>query len=156
MAFENGFVIETKGRTDILDITPKVERAVSKSGVHSGIVLVFTPGSTAGLTTIEYEPGAISDLKDAIARIAPEGMAYAHDARWGDGNGFSHVRAALLGPSLSLPLQGGRTRHRNLAADSPGRFRQPPEKQAGGSPDYRGCALINPSRTRTRWRVDRK
>ena len=107
MAFENGFVIETKGRTDILDITPKVERAVSKSGVHSGIVLVFTPGSTAGLTTIEYEPGAISDLKDAIARIAPEGMAYAHDARWGDGNGFSHVRAALLGPSLSLPLREG-------------------------------------------------
>ncbi len=107
MAFENGFVIETKGRTDILDITPKVERAVSKSGVRSGIVLVFTPGSTAGLTTIEYEPGAISDLKDAIARIAPEGMAYAHDARWGDGNGFSHVRAALLGPSLSLPLREG-------------------------------------------------
>ena len=69
--------------------------------------MVFTPGSTAGLTTIEYETGAISDLKDAIARIAPEGMAYAHDARWGDGNGFSHVRAALLGPSLALPLREG-------------------------------------------------
>ena len=107
MAFEDGFVIETKGRTDILDITPQVERAVSKSGISSGIVVVFVPGSTAGLTTIEYEPGAISDLKDAIARIAPEGMAYAHDARWGDGNGFSHVRAALLGPSLALPLREG-------------------------------------------------
>ena len=107
MAFEDGFVVETKRRTDILDITTQVERAVSKSGVSSGIVLVFTPGSTAGLTTIEYEPGAISDLKDAIARIAPEGMAYAHDARWGDGNGFSHVRAALLGPSLALPLREG-------------------------------------------------
>ena len=67
MAFEDGFVVETKGRTDILDITPQVERAVSRSGVRSGIVVVFTPGSTAGLTTIEYEPGAISDLKDAIA-----------------------------------------------------------------------------------------
>ncbi len=107
MAFEDGFVVETNGRTDILDITPQVERAVSASGVQSGIVLVFTPGSTAGLTTIEYEPGAISDLKDAIARIAPEGAAYAHDARWGDGNGFSHVRAALLGPSLALPLREG-------------------------------------------------
>ncbi len=107
MAFEDGFVIETKGFADVLDITPQVEQVVSASGVQSGIVLVFTPGSTAGLTTIEYEPGAVSDLKDAIARIAPEGIAYAHDARWGDGNGFSHVRAALLGPSLSLPVRGG-------------------------------------------------
>ena len=107
MAFEDGFVVETKRRTDILDITTQVERAVSKSGISSGIVVVFTPGSTAGLTTMEFESGAISDLKDAIARIAPEGMAYAHDARWGDGNGFSHVRAALLGPSLSLPLREG-------------------------------------------------
>ena len=107
MAFEDGFVVETKRRTDVVNITTQVERAVSKSGISSGIVLVFTPGSTAGLTTIEYEPGAISDLKDAIARIAPEGMAYAHDARWGDGNGFSHVRAALLGPSLALPLREG-------------------------------------------------
>ena len=107
MAFEDGFVVETKRRTDVVDITTQVERAVSRSGVRSGIVVVFTPGSTAGLTTMEFESGAISDLKDAIARIAPEGMAYAHDARWGDGNGFSHVRAALLGPSLSLPLREG-------------------------------------------------
>ena len=107
MVFEEGFVVETKGFTDVLDVTPQVERIVSASGVRSGIVLAFTPGSTAGLTTIEYEPGAVSDLKDAVARIAPEGIAYAHDARWGDGNGFSHVRAALLGPSLSLPVRGG-------------------------------------------------
>ncbi len=107
MAFEGGFVVETKGFTDVLDVTPKVERIVSASGVGSGIVLAFTPGSTAGLTTIEYEPGAVSDLKDAVARLAPEGIAYAHDARWGDGNGFSHVRAALLGPSLALPVRGG-------------------------------------------------
>ena len=107
MAFEDGFVVETKGRTDILDITPQVERAVSASGVRCGIVLVFVPGSTAGLTTMEYESGAIVDLKSVIDRIAPEGAAYAHDARWGDGNGFSHVRAALLGPSLALPLREG-------------------------------------------------
>ena len=107
MAFEDGFVVETKRRTDVVNITTQVERAVSKSGISSGIVVVFTPGSTAGLTTMEFESGAISDLKDAIARIAPEGMAYAHDARWGDGNGFSHVRAALLGPSLALPLREG-------------------------------------------------
>ena len=107
MAFEEGFVVETKGFTDILNITPQVERIVSASGVQSGIILVFTPGSTAGLTTIEYEPGAVADLKDAISRLAPEGAAYAHDARWGDGNGFSHVRAALLGPSLALPLREG-------------------------------------------------
>ncbi len=107
MAFEDGFVVETKGFADVLDVTPQVERAVSESGVQSGIVLAFTPGSTAGLTTMEYEPGAVSDLKDAVARIAPEGIAYAHDARWGDGNGFSHVRAALLGPSLALPIRGG-------------------------------------------------
>lgn len=105
--FEDGFVVETKGFTDVLDITPQVQQVVSASGVGSGIVLAFTPGSTAGLTTIEYEPGAVSDLKDAIARLAPEGIAYAHDARWGDGNGFSHVRAALLGPSLALPVRGG-------------------------------------------------
>ena len=107
MAFEDGFVVETTRRTDILDITTQVERAVSKSGISSGIVVVFTPGSTAGLTTIEYEPGAVADLKSAIDRLAPEGAAYAHDARWGDGNGFSHVRAALLGPSLALPLREG-------------------------------------------------
>ena len=107
MAFEDGFVVETKGFADVLDVTPQVERAVSESGVQSGIVLAFTPGSTAGLTTIEYELGAVSDLRDAIARIAPEGIAYAHDARWGDGNGFSHVRAALLGPSLALPVREG-------------------------------------------------
>ena len=108
MAFEDGFVVETKRRTDILDITTQVERAVSKSGISSGIVVVFVPGSTAGLTTIEYEPGAIvGSEKTRLTRIAPEGMAYAHDARWGDGNGFSHVRAALLGPSLALPLREG-------------------------------------------------
>ncbi len=107
MAFADAFVVETKGRTDVVNVTALVEGVVSRSGVHSGVALVFVPGSTAGLTTMEYEPGAVSDLQAAIARIVPEDAAYAHDARWGDGNGFSHVRAALLGPSLALPVREG-------------------------------------------------
>ena len=70
--------------------------------------IFFVPGSTAGVTTIEYEPGALEDLRSAIERLAPRGPVYAHDRRWGDGNGFSHVRAALLGPSVSIPVEGGR------------------------------------------------
>ena len=81
---------------------------VADSGASDGLAVVFTPGSTAGVTSIEYEPGAISDLKAAIERIAPMNIRYDHNARWGDGNGFAHVRAALLGPSLSIPFQGGR------------------------------------------------
>ncbi len=106
MAYEDGFVIETKGWTDVLDITIKIELIVLASKVQSGIALAFTPGSTAGLTTMEYEPGTVSDLKEAIARLAPEDLDYAHVLS-GDGNGFSHVRAALLGPSLALPIRGG-------------------------------------------------
>lgn len=74
------------------------------SGISSGIVTVFIPGSTAGVTTIEYESGAIQDFREAIERIVPRGIRYHHDARWGDGNGFSHVRAALQGASLTVPF----------------------------------------------------
>jgi len=81
---------------------------VRTSGIRNGLVMAFVPGSTAGITTIEYERGAIEDLKKAIDRLAPAGIPYDHDARWGDGNGFAHVRAALLGPSLTVPLAGGR------------------------------------------------
>ncbi len=103
--YAHSFVVDTKGFADIRDITAEVSNAVLESGLDSGISVVFVPGSTAGVTTIEFESGALADLKEAIARLAPEGVAYAHDARWGDGNGFSHVRAALLGPSLSLPFR---------------------------------------------------
>ncbi|RMF96103.1 MAG: YjbQ family protein [Candidatus Schekmanbacteria bacterium] len=96
--------INTKGYCDIVDITGRVEKAVYNSKITNGIVVVFIPGATAGLTTIEYESGAIQDLKEAIERIAPENIHYSHDARWGDGNGFAHVRAALIGASLSIPL----------------------------------------------------
>ncbi len=94
--------------TDIHDVTGRVAAAVEASGVREGLVTVHAPGSTAGVTTIEYEPGVLADLRAALERLAPEGIAYAHDARWGDGNGYAHVRAALLGPSLSLPVVEGR------------------------------------------------
>ncbi|MBI3189151.1 MAG: YjbQ family protein [Ignavibacteriales bacterium] len=90
-----------------MDLTSKVETALSASGLQHGIVTVFVPGSTASITTIEFESGVINDLKKAIERIAPQGIHYDHDARWGDGNGFSHVRAALLGPSLTIPFDKG-------------------------------------------------
>jgi secondary thiamine-phosphate synthase enzyme len=100
--------LSTSGRTDILDLTPQVSRIVQESGVSHGEVLLFVPGSTAALTTIEYESGVLEDLRAAIERLAPKGIPYAHDARWGDGNGFAHVRAALVGPSLVIPFQEGR------------------------------------------------
>lgn len=100
--------LATHGRTDIVDITDAVAAQVGAAGVTDGCVLLFVPGSTAGLTTIEYESGAVADLQEAIERLAPEGKNYRHDARWGDGNGYAHVRAALLGPSLNVPVIGGR------------------------------------------------
>lgn len=99
---------KTTARTDMLDLTAKVQERLTKSGVAEGLAVVFVPGSTAALTTIEYESGVLDDLARAIERLAPEGLEYAHDRRWGDGNGYSHVRAALLKPSLAIPVQGGR------------------------------------------------
>ncbi|MFQ5717471.1 MAG: secondary thiamine-phosphate synthase enzyme YjbQ [Nitrospinales bacterium] len=102
------FQIRTRGFGDILDITDEVAASVEGSGLSDGTATVFVPGSTAGITTIEYEPGAVSDLKRAIERQAPVDLHYEHDARWGDGNGFSHVRAALMGASFTVPFGGGR------------------------------------------------
>jgi secondary thiamine-phosphate synthase enzyme len=99
---------KTGSGTDIIDITPAVQAKIPPSGITDGSVLLFVAGSTAALTTIEYEPGAVADLRDAIERLAPAGQSYRHDQRWGDGNGYAHVRAALLGPSLTIPLSGGR------------------------------------------------
>lgn len=96
--------LRTKGETDLVDITAEVGESVRDSGIFSGIVTVFIPGSTAGVTTIEYENGAIQDYREAIERIAPRGIHYHHDARWGDGNGYSHVRAAIQGASLTVPF----------------------------------------------------
>lgn len=100
--------VRTRGNGDTVDVTGEVGRAVTGSGLKSGIVTVFVSGSTAGLTTVEYEPGLVSDLQEAFERIAPQGIPYAHNVRWGDGNGHSHVRASLLGPSLTVPFADGR------------------------------------------------
>jgi secondary thiamine-phosphate synthase enzyme len=98
----------TTAGTDVIDITCPVSEKIAESGIAEGQALVFTPGSTAALTTIEYESGVVRDLIEAIERIAPKDMDYRHDARWGDGNGYAHVRSALLGPSLTVPVTQGR------------------------------------------------
>jgi secondary thiamine-phosphate synthase enzyme len=94
----------TRGDADIVDVSEQVAACVSDTGLKAGIVTVFCPSSTSALTTIEYESGVLSDLKRLFNQIVPEGQTYQHDARWGDGNGHSHVRAALLGPSLTVPF----------------------------------------------------
>ena len=96
--------LQTKGNSDIIDITPQVEHEVAGAGIRSGTVTIFVPGSTAGVTTIEYESGLISDLKSMWERNIPKNIAYEHDRRWGDGNGYSHVRASMLGASLVVPF----------------------------------------------------
>ena len=101
------FQLKTQGFSDVHDITGRVRDFISASKVDEGAVLIFVPGSTAGITTIEYESGAVADLQKAIERLAPESIHYDHDARWGDGNGFAHVRSALLGPSLTIPVADG-------------------------------------------------
>ncbi len=93
---------------DIKDITDLVEKEVYKSGILIGIVNIFAIGSTASLTTIEYERGVISDLKNAIYRLVPDNIPYAHDMAWHDGNGHSHVQAAIMGPSLTIPIRNNR------------------------------------------------
>ncbi len=100
--------ISTKGHTDIINITGSVQNALEKSGLREGQLTVFISGSTAGVTTIEYEPGLLKDLPEAFEKIAPTGVRYHHDATWGDGNGYAHVRAALLGASFTAPFKDGR------------------------------------------------
>lgn len=98
----------TKGFGDIINITPHVLSCVKQSSVANGLVVVFCPGSTGAITTIEYESGVLQDLKEALERIAPSDIPYQHDRQWEDGNGFSHVRAALMTPGLTIPLVSGR------------------------------------------------
>ena len=100
--------LDTKGDTDIIDITSQVAQGLSKSGLDKGVVTVFVSGSTGGITTVEYEPGLVQDLKDFFERIAPKKAVYQHDLRWHDGNGYAHVRASLLGPSMSVPFLEGK------------------------------------------------
>jgi secondary thiamine-phosphate synthase enzyme len=100
--------ISTHGHTDIVDITPQVERALGEAGLKRGSLTVFVSGSTAGITSIEYEPGLLKDLPDAFEKFAPTGVTYHHDETWGDGNGYAHVRAAMLGSSFTVPFNNGK------------------------------------------------
>jgi secondary thiamine-phosphate synthase enzyme len=99
--------LNTKGNADVQDITPQVARVVRESEVENGTVTIFCPSSTSALTTIEFESGAVSDLRRLFEEIIPQNREYAHNARWHDGNGHSHIRAALLGPSLTVPFVEG-------------------------------------------------
>ena len=97
----------TKGFADIVNITDDVRNFIKKRGIKEGNVTVFIPGSTGGITTIEYEPGLLQDLPEFFEKIIPSNTSYHHDKTWGDGNGFSHLRSALIGPSISVPVTGG-------------------------------------------------
>ncbi|MBN1772097.1 MAG: YjbQ family protein [Deltaproteobacteria bacterium] len=108
MIFRDELELRGTGETDAFDVTAEVAEVLGRSGVRDGQTLVFVPGSTAAVTTIEFEPGVVRDLKEAVERLAPRGARYAHDAAWGDGNGYAHVRSALLGPSLCVPVADGR------------------------------------------------
>jgi len=107
MTFSSFIDTATRGFSDVIDITQRVEAIVLESGISEGLASVFVIGSTASVTTIEFESGVIEDLKDAIERLAPSGIPYRHDKQWGDGNGFSHVRATLLKPGITVPVIGG-------------------------------------------------
>lgn len=100
--------LSTEAGCTIYDITASVEEAVGRTSIKDGMVLLFVPGSTAAITTIEYESGAVHDLKAAIERLFPQDIEYRHNLRWGDDNGHSHVRAAMMGPSLMVPLVNGK------------------------------------------------
>ena len=93
---------------DIVDLTQRLSSEVYGSGMHSGIITVFVTGATGAVTTIEYESGLIEDMANALERLAPEGIDYAHDLRWHDGNGHSHIRASMIGPSMTVPFHQGR------------------------------------------------
>lgn len=96
--------LETRGDADIVNITGQVESAAARSGIHNGTITIFTPSATSSITTIEYETGCLNDFCRLLDEILPPDRPYQHNARWGDGNGHAHIRAALLGPSLTIPL----------------------------------------------------
>ena len=104
MVITEKIVLQSQGDGDIIDITAQVEDKLAEASISHGTVTLFVTGSTAGITTIEYEPGLIADLNDMWERTIPKDIPYDHNRRWGDGNGYSHVRASLLGPSLTVPF----------------------------------------------------
>jgi len=98
---------QTAGHCDIVDITPKLREYIHSEKIRTGLITLLISGSTAALTTIEHEPGLIQDLKEFVERLIPSNRRYHHDDRWGDDNGFSHLRASLFGPSLAIPIEDG-------------------------------------------------
>lgn len=102
------FAVETKGNNDIIDITRNVQSILAGEGMQEGSALIFIPGSTAGISTIEYESGLLKDYPEFMESIIPSGRTYHHDETWHDGNGFSHVRASLQGASFTVPFQNGK------------------------------------------------
>jgi secondary thiamine-phosphate synthase enzyme len=107
LMFRKTISVRSQAEGDIIDITQEVRTAVRESGTREGLVHLFVRHSTAALTTIEYESGVLADLKRSLSILAPDNIPYAHDSRWGDGNGRSHVKAALVGPSLTVPVAKG-------------------------------------------------
>ncbi|TFG12121.1 YjbQ family protein [Candidatus Thorarchaeota archaeon] len=105
--FTDTLEFETNGHCDMIDITERVQNVVTQSKMNTGICTVFVPGSTASIITIEYEKGLLKDFPDAMERIGPEDAVYEHHLRWRDGNGHSHVRASVVGPSLTIPFVDG-------------------------------------------------
>lgn len=105
--FEGVCEFDTDGDGTIVDITRDLSGILEESGIETGQLAAIVPGSTGAITTIEYEPGLLRDLPEFFERIIPSGVVYGHDATWGDGNGFSHLRAALVGPSITVPVSGG-------------------------------------------------
>ena len=105
--FTRRLELRTEAENDILDITGEVQRAVEESGLDAGVATVFVPGSTAAITTIEFEPGLAKDFPGMLERVAPKDIAYEHQKAWHDDNGRSHVKASLVGPSLSVPFEAG-------------------------------------------------
>ncbi|KAG2480688.1 MAG: hypothetical protein NPMRth3_310005 [Nitrosopumilales archaeon] len=99
--------ISSKSENDIIDITEQVADAISESGISNGTITVFVSGSTGAITTIEYEPGLVKDFPEMLSRVAPDDINYEHEQRWHDGNGRSHVKASLVGPSLTIPFKDG-------------------------------------------------
>ncbi len=105
--YDEDFDIQTKGEDHIIDITEHVANIVKNSNLSDGIVCIFVSGSTGTITTIEYEPGLLEDMPEAMERLAPKDAVYQHHLRWQDGNGHSHVRASIMGPGITVPFRGG-------------------------------------------------
>ena len=105
--FMDKIPLDTRGEGDIRDITRQVQKIIQRSGIKNGLACIFNPGSTGAVTTLEFEPGLLVDLPDALEKLAPKDATYQHELRWHDGNGHSHVRASIIGPSLTVPLENG-------------------------------------------------